>query len=267
MPIPRSLSSVKSLFGNLAQTSHYEVQFGGLPSQLSSFLLGKGITPFFTGGDFGLLCFSASLPTSSFATAEVSPYIGLKEKIAHTRIYSNITLEFYVDRDKWDNPFVLEDVPPEQMIAIHLPWHSKARYILDNPDTLEKALSGDFDDLRDDYATAVEYVKRMKKNNLSESEQRWYYGNRQSINKNKIISENEGYKLSQLAKVGINMEDADFWLVRRGSIGDVGQPSRDWNPEDIGIKIVMIRNVYRVLVKHHYVFFIFRVRINSSNFG
>jgi len=149
------------------------------------------------------------------------------------------TLEFYVDRNKWDDPFVLEDVPPEQMIAIHLPWHSKARYILDNPDTLEKALSGDFDDLRDDYATAVEYVKRMKKNNLSESEQRWYYGNRQSINKNKIISENEGYKLSQLAKVGINMEDADFWLVRRGSIGDVGQPSRDWNPEDIGIKIVM----------------------------
>ena len=97
MPIPRSLSSVKSLFGNLAQTSHYEVQFGGLPSELSSFLLGKGITPFFTGGDFGLLCFSASLPTSSFATTEVSPYIGLKEKIAHTRIYTNITLEFYVD--------------------------------------------------------------------------------------------------------------------------------------------------------------------------
>ena len=35
------------------------------------------------------------------------------------------------------------------------------------------------------------------------------------------------------------MRDADFWLVRRGSIGDVGRPSRDWNPEDIGIKIVM----------------------------
>jgi len=99
VPIPRSLSSVKSLFGNLAQTSHYEVQFGGLPSELSSFLLGKGITPFFTGGDFGLLCFSASLPTSSFATTEVSPYIGLKEKVAHTRIYTNITLEFYVDSD------------------------------------------------------------------------------------------------------------------------------------------------------------------------
>jgi hypothetical protein len=97
VPLPRSISSVKSLFGNLAQTSHYEVQFGGLPAQLSGFLLSKGITPFFTGGDFGLLCFSASLPTSTFATTEVSPYIGLREKIAHTRLYTNITLEFYVD--------------------------------------------------------------------------------------------------------------------------------------------------------------------------
>jgi len=97
VPFPRSISSVKSLFGNLAQTSHYEVKFGGLSNDLSTFLLSKGITPFFTGGDFGLLCFSASLPTSSFATSEVSPYIGLREKIAHTRLYTNITLEFYVD--------------------------------------------------------------------------------------------------------------------------------------------------------------------------
>lgn len=90
---------MKYLFGNVAQTSHYQVQFGGLPSKLSAFLGAKGITPFFTSGDFGLLCFSASLPTSSFATTEVSPYIGLKEKIAHTRLYTNITLEFYVDSD------------------------------------------------------------------------------------------------------------------------------------------------------------------------
>lgn len=99
MPFPRSISSVKSLFGNVAQTSHYEVKFGGLPSPLTSFLLSKGITPFFTGEDFGLLCFSASLPTSSFAITESSPYIGIREKTAHTRIYSNITLEFYVDSD------------------------------------------------------------------------------------------------------------------------------------------------------------------------
>ena len=99
MVLPKSISSVKYLFGNVAQTSHYQVQFGGLPGPLSGFLLSKGITPFFTGGDFGLLCFSASLPTSSFGVTESSPYIGLREKTAHTRIYGNITLEFYVDSD------------------------------------------------------------------------------------------------------------------------------------------------------------------------
>lgn len=99
MPLPRSISNVKSLFTNLAQTSHYEVQFGGLPTQVSSFLSGKGINSLFTSSDFGLLCFSASLPTSTFATVEASPRVGLREKIAHTRLYNNISLEFYVDSE------------------------------------------------------------------------------------------------------------------------------------------------------------------------
>lgn len=70
------------------------------------------------------------------------------------------TVEFYVPMDKWDDPFVLQDVPPENIIAGHLPWHSKARYILNNPGTMEKAMSGEFDDLGGDYARAVSYVKR-----------------------------------------------------------------------------------------------------------
>lgn len=99
MATPLKMSSIKTLFGNVAQTSHYQVKFGGLPGNLSGFLGGKGISPIFSGGDFGLLCFSASLPTSSFAITESSPYIGLREKTAHTRLYGNITLEFYVDSD------------------------------------------------------------------------------------------------------------------------------------------------------------------------
>jgi hypothetical protein len=69
------------------------------------------------------------------------------------------TVEFYVDKDKWDDPFVLQDVPPDQIIAGHLPWHSKARYILEHPDTLRKTLAGEFDDLSGDYIRAVEYIK------------------------------------------------------------------------------------------------------------
>ena len=73
------------------------------------------------------------------------------------------TVEFWVTKDKWDDPFVLENVPPNQIIAGHLPWHSKARYILEHPDTLRKTLAGEFDDLSGDYIKAVEYIKSHHK--------------------------------------------------------------------------------------------------------
>jgi len=72
---------------------------------------------------------------------------------------SRPTVEFMVPKDKWDDPFVLQDVAPKSIAAVHLPWHSKARYILDNPDVLAKTLKGEFDDLTGDYAPAVRYIK------------------------------------------------------------------------------------------------------------
>lgn len=74
------------------------------------------------------------------------------------------TVEFYIDIDKWDDPFVLQDVPTEQIIAVHYPWHKQARYILDHQDTLKNTLNGEFDDLGGDYAKAVDYVKTVYKN-------------------------------------------------------------------------------------------------------
>jgi hypothetical protein len=97
---PRKISDIKPLFTNLAQTSHYEVKFGGLPEQLRTYLLGRGIGPRFIGEDAGLLCFSASLPTSNLATANITgAYTGITENFAHTRQYQQITLEFYVDNN------------------------------------------------------------------------------------------------------------------------------------------------------------------------
>lgn len=72
---------------------------------------------------------------------------------------SRPTLEFYVDKSKWVDPFVLQDVPPSQIIAGHLPWHSKARYIIDHPDVLERVLAGKYDNLTGDYADAIDYIK------------------------------------------------------------------------------------------------------------
>lgn len=100
MAYPRKISDIKPLFTNLAQTSHYEVKFGGLPTQLTSYLLTRGITSRFIAEDAGLLCNNAILPTTQLATVDVSGnYIGITETFAHRRVYQDISLEFYVDKN------------------------------------------------------------------------------------------------------------------------------------------------------------------------
>jgi hypothetical protein len=103
VPSIRRISDFKPLFTNLAQTSHYEVRFGGvgpLGGPLMAYLFRKGISQRFIAEDAGLLCFSASLPTTSLATANVSGnFMGITEKFAHTRQYIPISLEFYVDKN------------------------------------------------------------------------------------------------------------------------------------------------------------------------
>lgn len=44
-------------------------------------------------------------------------------------------------------------------------------------------------------------------------------------------------KLSDVTITKTHFEEADFWLIRRGSIGKVGKPVREYNPEHIGIKV------------------------------
>lgn len=101
MPVkPRKISDIKPLFTNLAQTSQYEFRFGGFRKGLKEYLKDRGVDPRFTGESAGLLCNSASLPGSSFATADVAGnYTGLMEKVAHTRIFTPIELSFYVDKE------------------------------------------------------------------------------------------------------------------------------------------------------------------------
>lgn len=97
-PRPRRISDFQPLFTNLAQTSHYQVIFGGLSVNLRSYLGRRGVDPRFIGESVGLLCNSASLPGSSFATADiVGNFTGVTEKMAHTRTFNQIDLEFYVD--------------------------------------------------------------------------------------------------------------------------------------------------------------------------
>lgn len=98
MPSPKKISQFKPLVTNLAQTSHYQVIFGGLSSDLLSYLSARGVNARFIAEDAGLLCSSASLPGSSLATADINGnFMGVMEKMAHTRIYTQLDLEFYVD--------------------------------------------------------------------------------------------------------------------------------------------------------------------------
>ena len=100
-PIPQQISRILPKFQNVAQTNHYQVHFG-MPSEgtLGSFLRSKGVDVRFQLEDVGLLCFGASLPGSAFATVNtVGDYQGVVERFAHTRNFTQISLEFYVDNE------------------------------------------------------------------------------------------------------------------------------------------------------------------------
>ena len=100
MPTRKKISEFKPLITNLAQTSHYQVIFGGLNDDLSTYLDERGVDTRFITNSAGLLCSSASIPGSSLATADINGnFMGVQEKMAHTRIFTQIQLEFYVDSD------------------------------------------------------------------------------------------------------------------------------------------------------------------------
>lgn len=96
----QNISDFAPLFRNLAQTSHFEVSFGGLPRELKQYLKDKGIDNEFIFNDLGLLCYNTVIPTSaSTTTVTQGNRTGIIEEFAHTRQYDNLALSFYVDKD------------------------------------------------------------------------------------------------------------------------------------------------------------------------
>ena len=100
VPIPKKISQILPIFQNVAQTSHYLVNFG-LPSQgLKEHLQARGVDHRFDMNEIGLLCSAAVLPGSAFATEIVrGNYQGVMETVPHTRNFTEIQLEFYVDNE------------------------------------------------------------------------------------------------------------------------------------------------------------------------
>ena len=80
------------LMGPLAQTNHFLVTISSLTPEVETYL-----QEFSRASDFrrflaergGILCSDASLPTTSYATAEVKDnFMGIPQQFAHTRIYT-----------------------------------------------------------------------------------------------------------------------------------------------------------------------------------
>ena len=98
-----TMSNMRDLVGNIAQSNHYMVSFSALNTAITRHLSGYiGIDNVveFLSRKSGLLCSDAVLPTSSFATGEVKDnFMGIPQEFAHTRIYTDLDFTFYVDRD------------------------------------------------------------------------------------------------------------------------------------------------------------------------
>tara|TARA_B100001250_G_scaffold46852_1_gene36695 strand:- start:229 stop:1074 length:846 start_codon:yes stop_codon:yes gene_type:complete len=103
-PRVKKTEQIRSLFQKVATTNHYEVFFSGFGSmrKLRGYITSKAprVSNFFISRDLGLMCNSAELPATSFATAQIEGNrMGIVEKFAHSRVYTDTTLTFYVDSD------------------------------------------------------------------------------------------------------------------------------------------------------------------------
>ena len=85
---------------NVAQTSKFLVKFALPPTSLRRFMRQKGINDRFISDNVGLLCSDAVLPGSALASLNTAgDYQGVVERFAHTRNFTQINFEFYVDND------------------------------------------------------------------------------------------------------------------------------------------------------------------------
>ena len=100
---PYNLSVAKNIIGPLAQTNHFQVTFSSLRPSVETYLkdyLSVDDIRNFLSRRAGILCDSASLPTTAYATAEVRDnFMGVPQQFAHTRIYTDLDFSFYIDED------------------------------------------------------------------------------------------------------------------------------------------------------------------------
>ena len=106
-PRPKKIADILPKIQNVAQTSHYFVKFALPPTGVRNFLRRKGVNDRFVIEDAGLLCSDAVLPGSALASVDTrGDYQGVIERFAHTRNFTQIQLEFYVDNEYKSMKFI-----------------------------------------------------------------------------------------------------------------------------------------------------------------
>ena len=100
-PQRKSISQVKAQLLNPATTSHFQMSVSFQSREFNRFKQEVGLN--LDQGRLNILCSDASLPGSSFATAELTNNIpGVRERHVYRRTYDdNIQLSFYCDADQY----------------------------------------------------------------------------------------------------------------------------------------------------------------------
>jgi len=85
----------------LSLTNQYQVNISGIAGALKDYLRSfYSVDNNYLNGAVGIMCSEATLPTSSFATAEVKDnFQGINQQFAHTRMYLDSDFTFYIDRN------------------------------------------------------------------------------------------------------------------------------------------------------------------------
>lgn len=85
----------------MATTNHFEFQLLAFPSSLLDYVQKREplLSTYFLTRELNLLCKGAELPGSAFATAQIKGnYMGITQKYAHTRIFTDTSFTFIVDK-------------------------------------------------------------------------------------------------------------------------------------------------------------------------
>lgn len=100
-----TMQKMREKIGSLSLSNHYLVNIPISSTKLKQHFEqsygedGKDISSFVTNR-LGFLCAEATLPVTSFATGEVKgDFMGVPQEFAHTRLYADMDLTFYVDSD------------------------------------------------------------------------------------------------------------------------------------------------------------------------